>query len=572
MVTFRASLLARAGFVVGLVACASNPALASVDEYSVEPSTRLQINLDFCSTESQLAVRGDTGTDLDFEVTSPSGETLVADAGIDDYLSLVLENDTGECAQFSLSVSNLGEEKNDFIVVLAPVAAGSTRVKKYIVQGDTTETHSFKACGTSARVSARGDGDTDLDFIIRNSDGGIVHEDAGESDETSAQLAGLLSDCETFEIEVTNLGSVYNAMMLIVEPEGVSSPDFAGSAPTTSLASTSSTEGGSNARVVAAEKSGPGQYTAGAGVELTLDLPVCGVQRLEVRGDGSTDLDFTVSDSAGDAVHADIDLSDVTFKTLEPSDSCETYSVAVNNLGETDNVFEVALIDPATRIGDIGEGEYMIDAETSTKVALQVCSLTTISARGGGDTDLDFDVTDAAGSSLHSDYDLTDRTQFTLDPKDACKDYQIAVSNLGEEKNMLTIAFGEDGASSPVRQSDGPFVAGPTGPTSGIARPGQIIGFRKGLGGENAPVNRNISILNQTGEALESLYWSNSATIGWGTDMLETSSLARDQQWNVVVSDGSDACLFDFRAVTTSEREIEVGQVNVCEVGAVTFE
>jgi len=558
----------------GLVAVTSSPSIAAVDEYSAEPSQRLTINLDVCSAESQLAVRGDTGTDLDFVVTSPSGETLVSDSGIDDYLSIVLANDSEECSQFVLWVSNLGEEKNDFTVVLEPVLASTTRVKKYIVQGETTETHSFKACGTSARVSARGDGDTDLDFTVRNSDGGIVHEDAGTTDQTSFELAGLLSDCEAFEIEVTNLGSVYNAMMLVVEPDGIAPVEFTGTVPTTNLVSAVSTGGlgiDGEPRTVQAEGSGPGAYTAGANTRLVLDLPVCGVRRLEVRGSGASDLDFTVSNSAGDEVHTDLDLSDVTFKTLEPSDECETYSLAVNNIGDTDNPFEVALIDTTTRLGDLGEGEYLIDANASTKVPLQICALTNVSARGGGDTDLDFDVTDSSGSSVHSDYDLTDATEFTLDPEGNCKDYQISISNLGGANNLLTIAFGE-AAVLDRRKQDGPYVAGPTRPRFGIAPPGQIAGFRKGIGGEGAALNRNVSLFNSTGEALESLYWSNSATISWGVDKLATTTLARNQQWNVEVTDGSDACLFDFKAVTQSERVIEMGQVNVCEVGAVTFE
>jgi hypothetical protein len=137
---------------------------------------------------------------------------------------------------------------------------------------------------------------------------------------------------------------------------------------------------------------------------------------------------------------------------------------------------------------------------------------------------------------------------------------------------MLTIAFGKEGASLDPRKQDGPFVARPSRPNSAIARPGQIAGFRKGMGGEGAALNRNISLLNNTGEAVTSLYWSNSATIGWGKDMLTGSALARNQQWNIEVTDGSDACLFDFRAITASEREIEIGQVNVCEESVVAFE
>lgn len=571
MITFRASLLACAG----LLAIPISPAIAAVDEYSIEPSQRLQIDIDVCSAETQLAVRGNSNTDLDFDVTSPQGETLVSDVGIDDYISLILENADEECSQFGLSVSNLGEEKNDFTVVVEPVVASSTRVKKYIVQGETTETHSFRACGTSAQVSARGDGDTDLDFVVRNSDGGIVHEDAGTSDETSFALAGLLSNCEKFELEVTNLGGVYNAMMLVIEPQGADTAAFAGTVPTTSLAGTFATgaagEGGEPV-TASAEESGPGSYIAKANTRLLVDLPVCGVQRLEVRGSGTSDLDFAVSNDAGDDVHSDLDLSDVTFKTLEPNGECETYSLAVSNIGNADNAFEVALIDPATRRGEIGEGEYRIDANASTKVALQVCDLTKIGASGDGATDLDFDVTDGSGSSVHSDYDLTDATEFTLDPLGKCKDYQISVSNLGDAANILTIAFGTERGGMAQTKTDGPFVAGPTGPTSGIARPGDIVGFRKGLSGAGAEVNRNISLLNNTGEALTGLYWSNSATLGWGDDRLGEASLARSQQWNIEVTDGSNACLFDFRAITASQREIRVTQVNVCEESAVSFE
>ena len=558
---------------VGLLALSANPAHAAVDEYTVEPSQRLDINLNVCSAETQLAVRGTGETDLDFEVTSPSGESLVSDAGIDDYISIVLTNESEGCAQFSLSVSNLGEEDNAFTLVLEPVVPSSTRVKKYIVQGGTTETHDFRACGTAAQVDIRGDGDTDLDFVIRNSDGGIVHEDAGTSDATSVKLEGLLSDCEKFELEVTNIGTVYNAMMVVIEPEGADSAAFAGTAPSTSLASTGvANSGAGEMRTLVAESEGPGEYTAPANTEFLLDLPVCDASRLEVRGDGRSDLDFSLSDGEGREIHSDVDLSDVTFKALSPKDGCETFGLAVRNIGDAENTFQVTLIDPATRVGEIGAGEYAIGAQTSTKLPLQVCKTTLVRARGRGDSDLDFDVTDGSGSSVHSDYGMTDTTEFTLDPQGSCKDYQIAVNNLGTDKNVLTIAFGEAGEALDPRERKGPFVAGPSRPNSAIARPGQIVGFRKGEEFGDGELNRNISLLNRTGEALTSLYWSNSATIGWGKDMLTGSALAENQQWNIEVTDGSNACLFDFRAVTASEREIEVAQVNVCEDSIVAFE
>jgi len=568
-------MMCRASFLacVGLFALSAQSAHAAVDEYTIEPSQRLDINLDVCSAETQLAVRGTGETDLDFEVTSPDGESLVSDAGIDDYISIVLTNESEGCAQFSLSVSNLGDEETEFTLVLEPVVPSSTRVKKYIVQGGVTETHDFRACGTAAKVDIRGDGDTDLDFIIRNSDGGIVHEDAGSSDATSVKLEGLLSDCETFELEVTNIGTVYNAMMVVIEPEGADTAAFAGTSPTTSIAGTGTAVSGTGeARIITAESEGAGEYTVPANAHLLIDLPVCEVSRLEVRGSGTSDLDFSISDSESREIHSDVDLSDVTFKTVTPKGGCETFRLEVRNLGNQDNPFEVALIDPATRVGEIGAGEYTIDAQAVTKVPLQVCKTTRVRARGRGDSDLDYDVTDGSGSAVHSDYDMTDRTEFTLDPQGKCQDYQITVNNRGTDKNVLTIAFGKEDEAVDARGRSGPYVAGPSRPNSAIARPGQIVGFRKGEEFGDGELNRNISLLNRTGEAIASLYWSNSATIGWGKDMLAASALARGQQWNIEVTDGSEACLFDFRAVTQSEREIEVAQVNVCEDSIVAFE
>lgn len=558
----------------GLAALAAAPAQAAIDEYSVEAGEQVRVDLQVCSAESQLAVRGDTGTDLDFIVTAPSGEAIYTDQGVDDYLSLLLEQEGEGCATFGLSVSNLGEEANNFTVVLEPVMENSTRVTKTIIGAGATETVGFRACGTSAQVSARGDGDTDLDFIIRNADGAVVHESDDEADETSVELTGLLSDCEVFEIEVANLGQVYNAMMLVVEPEGTATTDFAGTAPRTSLAASgvgSVSQAAGTARVVTAEASGAGEYRADANTKVLIDLPVCGATRLEVRGTGATDLDFTVSDTMGETIHSDADLSDVTFAALEPEESCETYTLAVENLGAVENVFDVALIDPATRTGALGTGEYRVNANSSTKVALRVCALTRVSARGGGETDLDFEVTDASGKSVHTDYDLSDATEFLLDPGSGCEDYQMQVGNLGTTSAMMTVAFGREDATVAAAKGNSAAAGRTANTLSGATASGTVAGLRKGSP-VDAGTGRKVSLLNNTGEALKSLYWSNSATLGWGDDRLAGASLAREQQWNVDVTDGSSACLFDFRAVTESAREIEVGGVNVCEAGAVAFE
>ena len=562
MTTIRTSLMTCAALAVVGASLATAPAQAAIDEYSVDASSRVTVNLEVCSAESQLAVRGDTGTDLDFYLKDPDGNAIHSDEGVDDYLSFVIEKEGEGCATYVLEIANLGEESNDFTVVLEPVLPESTRVQKYIIGASETQTIPIKACGTSAMVNARGDGDTDLDFVIRNADGGVVHENADDTDETSAELAGLLDDCEVFDLEVANLGDVYNAMMVVTTPSGVTSAPFAGTQPTTSFGGAVAALTDGERPSVAADHSGEGEYRAEASTKLLVSLPVCGVTRLEVRGDGDTDLDFTINDESGETVHSDFDLSDVTFATLSPSRDCETYELAVDNLGEVYNAFTVAYIDPATRSGIAGPGEYRVNAELATKVALRVCSLTTVSARGDGDTDLDFEVIDARGRTVHQDYELNDVTEFTLNPGNGCADFQMNVSNLGSVYNLLTVAF-EEGAVGSVRGSKGGAAAAPSAP---------VVGFAKGVGDASDP-DRSITILNQSGEQIASMFWSNSATFGWGENMLgDGSALSAGANWEVDVADGSNACLFDFRAVTESEREIMVRAVNVCDISSVTME
>lgn len=564
MISIRPSLMTCAA----LAAMCATSAHASVDQYPVEASSRISVNVDVCSLESQLAVRGDTGTDLDFYLTDAAGNTVISDEGVDDYFSIVIEKKAEECETYALGISNLGEETNTVTVVLEPVLADSVRVQKYIIQANATETIAFRACGTSAQVSARGDGDTDLDFVIRNADGGIVHENEDTTDATSASLEGLLDDCETFEMEVANLGDVYNALMVVIEPEGASAVAFAGTPPTTSLgeASVAFADNVPSSPTVVAETSGAGDYRADANGSIRVDIPVCEATRVEVRGDGDTDLDFTITDEAGETIHNDIDRSDVTFATLEPASNCETYALLVENLGSVHNLFTIELVDPGARGDLLGPGEYRVNAELATKVDMRVCAPTTVLARGDGDTDLDFEVVDISGNTLHEDYDLTDATEFTLDPGTGCADYHLKVNNLGEVYNLLTIAFdGEAGPGSLGAQSDKTV-------QPAIATPGPPIG-RARVAPSPDGQDRGVTIFNRTGETIDVLYWANAATLDWGADKLGVGQILEgDDEWRVNVFDGSNACLFNFRAVTATGREIDVAGVNVCEEDGVVIE
>ncbi|MEP3050576.1 MAG: hypothetical protein ABJP48_11350 [Erythrobacter sp.] len=86
-------------------------------------------------------------------------------------------------------------------------------------------------------------------------------------------------------------------------------------------------------------------YRVNANSTDTVNVRVCeAASRLAVVGDGDTDLDFRVENSAGEVVHSDFDSTDLTFATLRPSgEGCENFTLSVINLGNVYNAYEVRL-------------------------------------------------------------------------------------------------------------------------------------------------------------------------------------------------------------------------------------
>jgi hypothetical protein len=84
------------------------------------------------------------------------------------------------------------------------------------------------------------------------------------------------------------------------------------------------------------EANGEGRYT----------LTLCGrAVDISVEGDGDTDLDFWIYDSAGRLIHSDTDLTDRTYKTVYRGvpPQCGRYEMVVENLGDVWNEFELRL-------------------------------------------------------------------------------------------------------------------------------------------------------------------------------------------------------------------------------------
>ena len=93
------------------------------------------------------------------------------------------------------------------------------------------------------------------------------------------------------------------------------------------------------------------RYRVNAKGVQNITLTICSPQvRLVVRGDGDTDLDFSVTSSTGHIVHSDYSASDATVASLLRRDgqSCENFNLRVFNLGDVYNSFTVTMTSIST--------------------------------------------------------------------------------------------------------------------------------------------------------------------------------------------------------------------------------
>jgi hypothetical protein len=82
--------------------------------------------------------------------------------------------------------------------------------------------------------------------------------------------------------------------------------------------------------------------------------------------------------------------------------------------------------------------------------------------------------------------------------------------------------------------------------------------------------NRNVTIINNTGQDIIRFYGSNAGTSSWEEDILGTSILPRGQSVNINFDDGTGYCTFDFKAELESGREREYYGIDVCRVSSFT--
>lgn len=200
-------------------------------------------------------------------------------------------------------------------------ASAQAQTDTYRIEANSTHTTELSICNPAVEVHLNGDDDTDLDYVIRNSRGDVVHSDYGLSDETRATLYRDASkQCEDFTVQTTNLGNVWNAMDIALN----------------------TVQGDSGNPINTAT------YRVEAKGRHGVDFSICSPEvRIDVRGDGDTDLDFVVSDANGNVVHSDYGLTDqASFTIARRSDmECEQFSMETINLGDVYNLYQVQMED-----------------------------------------------------------------------------------------------------------------------------------------------------------------------------------------------------------------------------------
>jgi hypothetical protein len=83
--------------------------------------------------------------------------------------------------------------------------------------------------------------------------------------------------------------------------------------------------------------------------------------------------------------------------------------------------------------------------------------------------------------------------------------------------------------------------------------------------------NRNVTIINNTGQDVIRFYGSNAGTNSWEEDILGDDILPRGNAVNVNFDDGTGFCEFDFRAELENGSTREIYGVDVCQVSSVTI-
>ncbi len=102
----------------------------------------------------------------------------------------------------------------------APAQADTSN--RYRVDAGSTRNVNMTLCYDRVDLAVRGDGDTDLDFLVRDNTGTPVHVDPDPTDVTFATLRPAGSSCQIYTLSIINYGTVYNDVVVSLTDRGES--------------------------------------------------------------------------------------------------------------------------------------------------------------------------------------------------------------------------------------------------------------------------------------------------------------------------------------------------------------
>ncbi|SEH92379.1 hypothetical protein SAMN04489835_5756 [Mycolicibacterium rutilum] len=92
-----------------------------------------------------------------------------------------------------------------------------------------------------------------------------------------------------------------------------------------------------------------------------------------------------------------------------------------------------------------------------------------------------------------------------------------------------------------------------------------------GLAAPAGAQDRNVEVINETRHTIVEFYASNIGRDTWEEDILGESVLPVGQSVNINVDDGTEACLYDFKAVFDDGEELVRNRIDVCSIGTYRY-
>lgn len=86
-----------------------------------------------------------------------------------------------------------------------------------------------------------------------------------------------------------------------------------------------------------------------------------------------------------------------------------------------------------------------------------------------------------------------------------------------------------------------------------------------------AALDRRVKIINKTGYTMVRFYGSNKGSDSWEEDILGADVLEHNSSVTINFDDNSGYCKFDFKAVFDDGDELIKKNINICEIGAFTY-